>query len=320
MNRDLKNELPLKSYLLGDLGADERQRLEQQLMIDSGAFEELHWTEDEMIDEYLSGALSDREKERFENFFLSTPERHQKLSFAKALKRYVTEHRPKKVGRPLLHDLWQAFWHPQNQGLKWAFAASLLMVIAVGSWSTVQIRRLRAELDQAGTGGSRDQLAQMQGRTSELEAALRREQDRNSLLERQATELKRSGKGSLLSLSPGQLQSTLLSVVLTPGRFRDSGSVRKVQIPAGTDLVQIDLKLESRDYEQYQAALQRVGENAVLAQTSSITESSAQGALLRVIVPVTSLSRGDYVLKLSGQAAAGDFEDIGSCFFRVMPR
>ncbi len=87
MNANLEHELPLRPYLLGDLNSDEQQRLEQRLMIDSAAYEELNCVEDELIDDYLEGALSGNEKQKFENYFLSAPERRQKLDFASALKR-----------------------------------------------------------------------------------------------------------------------------------------------------------------------------------------------------------------------------------------
>jgi hypothetical protein len=78
--------------------------------------------------------------------------------------------------------------------------------------------------------------------------------------------------------------------------------------------------MESQDYPQYQATLQRVGEDMIWTQISSMTESDEQGRSLRLIVPAKLLGQGDYVLKLSGMSASGDFEDIGSYYFRVMPQ
>ena len=110
MNMDLKNEHTLKSYLLGDLNPDEQQRLEQHLMADSDAFEYLCCIEDELIEDYLEGVLSGRDREKFENFFLAAPERKQKLSFAKSLKRYVSEHKPKQSSQGGSGHVYQAMW------------------------------------------------------------------------------------------------------------------------------------------------------------------------------------------------------------------
>ena len=41
--------------------------------------------EEELIDDYLKGLLSAERRDRFEKYFLNTPERHRKLQFAQAL-------------------------------------------------------------------------------------------------------------------------------------------------------------------------------------------------------------------------------------------
>lgn len=320
MNIDLENDLPLKPYLLGDLNPDDQQRMEQRLMMDSAAFEELSWIEDELIDDYMEGALSGREKEKFENFFLSAPERRQKLSFAKALKRYATAHSLKENPWPIWRNFRQAFWHPPNPVLRWALAASLLLMIAGGSWSVLQISRLQKALEQAGTGESQKQFLEMKDQNSELTLALQREQARNKLLEQEATNLKSGEKRGLASLLPGQLQSTLIAVALTPGQLRDLGGSQKINIPVGTDLAQFDLKMEPQDYPQYQATLQRVDDGKIWTQISPRTKSGVQDQFLRLIVPANALRPGDHVLKLSGITAAGDFEDIGNYYFRIIPK
>src|SRR5205085_3167814 len=92
MNQHLEDQRFLKSYLLGELSKeDDRRHLEERLLTDEAFFEELLITEDELIDDYLKNALTDEEKRRFEDFFLLTSERQQKLRFVKALKKYVSE-------------------------------------------------------------------------------------------------------------------------------------------------------------------------------------------------------------------------------------
>lgn len=79
----------IKQYLLGELDSESRERLEEKLMTDDVRFEELLIAEDELIDEYLTDSLTLSECEHFLQYFLSTPERQQKLRFAKALRRYT---------------------------------------------------------------------------------------------------------------------------------------------------------------------------------------------------------------------------------------
>jgi len=320
MNMDPTNDLPLKSYLLGDLNPNEQQRLEQRLMIDSAAFEELRWIEDELIDDYLEGSLSGSEKEKFENFFLSTPERRQKLSFAESLKRYVAVHSSKENRWSIWWNSSKALWRSQNPVYRWCLAASLLLIIAGGSWSIAQISRLQKALEQGGSRASQMQLMEMQDRYSQMSMALQREQSRLRLLEQEAANLKQGVKPGNSSLLPGQLQTTLIAVTLPPGQLRDFGGSQRISIPAGTDLAQFDLKMEPEDYSQYRAILQNVDQDKIWTQISPMTESGMQGQFLRLIVPAKLLKPGDYVLKLSGVTAAGDFEDIGNYYFRVTAR
>jgi TolA-binding protein len=193
-------------------------------------------------------------------------------------------------------------------------------MIVGGSWSVLQISRLQKALEQARTGDSQKQLIEMQDRYSQLTAALQRDQAQLKLLEQEAANLKRGEKRGPSSLLPGQLQSTLIAVTLTPGQLRDFGGSPKIHIPAGTNLAQFDLKMEPEDYPQYQATLQPVDGGKIWTQISPKTESGTQGQFLRLIVPVNVLRPGDYVLKLSGKTTVGDFEDIANYYFRVIPR
>jgi CHAT domain-containing protein/tetratricopeptide (TPR) repeat protein len=82
----------MRRYLLGELAPAEQQQLEERLLLDDEAFEELLIVEDELIDEYVRQALTPAEQERCENFFLLPAERQEKLRFAVALGRYVAQH------------------------------------------------------------------------------------------------------------------------------------------------------------------------------------------------------------------------------------
>src|SRR5215210_1324124 len=80
----------IKQYLLGALSEEARQRVEKRLLTEADFLKELLSGEDELTDLYLNEALSDEDHDRFERHFLSTPERHQKLRFARALSSYVS--------------------------------------------------------------------------------------------------------------------------------------------------------------------------------------------------------------------------------------
>jgi hypothetical protein len=316
----LENEQHLRSFLLGNLNPDEQQSIEQRLMADSVALEELNWIEDELIDDYLEGNLPEHEKKRFEDLFLLAPERQHKLDFAYALKRYVAEHRPEEKARTIWKKPWLASWRPQDPILIWSLAASLILIVAGGSWSALQISKLRKALGQAGAEISQKQLMELQNRNSELASALQQEQSIRKQLEQESANLKSRDRDNSSFLLREQVQSALISVTLSPGLLRDTGGPQKIHIPSGTHMAQFDLKMEPQDYPRYQVTLQRVDKDKIWTQISPPTESVVEGQFFRLIVPAQIFQPGDYVLKLSGISATGDNEDIGNYYFRVIPK
>src|SRR5437773_6552778 len=90
MSEEVNDEEHLRKYLLGELPEAEQQAVEERLMIESELFDLIPVVEDELIDDYLGELLSSEERGKFESFFVSTPERRRKVSFAMALRRYVT--------------------------------------------------------------------------------------------------------------------------------------------------------------------------------------------------------------------------------------
>lgn len=79
----------MKSYLLGTLKADRQEAVEESILCDPQAYEELLFTEEELIDQYVAGSLSSSEQKQFETHFLITAERQKNLRFGRLLKRYV---------------------------------------------------------------------------------------------------------------------------------------------------------------------------------------------------------------------------------------
>lgn len=81
----------IRQYLLGTLEESERAEFEKHLLTDETLYDELLMQENELTDEYIADELSDRERQSYQNFFLSAPERHAKHRFALSLQRYARE-------------------------------------------------------------------------------------------------------------------------------------------------------------------------------------------------------------------------------------
>ena len=79
----------IRRYLLDDASDEERQRVEACLLEDDDYGEWLLLIEDELIDDYASGALPERERKLFARNFLVTPRQWQNLVIAQEMAKYA---------------------------------------------------------------------------------------------------------------------------------------------------------------------------------------------------------------------------------------
>ena len=82
----------MRAYLLGTLDTALKTDLEDKILYTPEVYEELLIVEEELIDQYVAGGLSQVERQEFETYFLITAERQNNLRFGQLLKRYVNSH------------------------------------------------------------------------------------------------------------------------------------------------------------------------------------------------------------------------------------
>ena len=94
MQEQINIQQGLRLWLLGLLSQEQGESLEQRLMTDTRAFDEIPIVEEELIDEYLSDELSESERGAFELFFMNSLERQRQFKVAKAWRSYVEREDP----------------------------------------------------------------------------------------------------------------------------------------------------------------------------------------------------------------------------------
>jgi anti-sigma factor RsiW len=95
MRKPYAPEATLIRYLLGELPPAERDAFEDNYFEISDLREQVDAMEDELIDSYVRGDLTPTQRQHFERWFLLSPERQEKLKFARALARYTLEPTPR---------------------------------------------------------------------------------------------------------------------------------------------------------------------------------------------------------------------------------
>lgn len=149
MARKDDEQNPVKRYLLKQLSHVEQQEIELRLLSDDSFSQELEIAEDELIDEYLADELSRDERLKFEQNFLTNPERNSRLRSGEALKRYVDRVAPAPRPQPRRFETWREWFGqpliPSATGpvailstpASVAISFLVLAVIAVTVWRSV---------------------------------------------------------------------------------------------------------------------------------------------------------------------------------------
>jgi anti-sigma factor RsiW len=324
MEQQTENEGLIARYLLGELPEEEQVRVEDRFFTDDEYFELLSAVEYDLIDDYVNGELTERERQQFEKHFLASPKRRQQVEYAKALMKSasateVMEMALPSEGRRESVSWWQsvlASLRPRSPLAAFSLAATL--VVGIGFvWLVVETGRLRNQLGQLQEERStlqqqeqefQQQVAQQRQRSDELAKQLDQERIERNRLERELAGLR-------------QPRSSFLSFILTPGLARSIEGAKKLVIPSGTDSIQLQLDLDRQDeYRSYRAELRTADGDEVWSQDMLRARPTDQGQAVFLTVPARLLASGDYLLTLSGLTTRGVFEAVGSYQFSVVRR
>src|SRR5438128_5515289 len=89
---DLMTEDSLIAYFLGALSESESRRLEEESLRNEDLFDQLHLTEETLIDAYVRGEMTLERKKLFERNYLNTQRRRETVELVSALlQKYHTE-------------------------------------------------------------------------------------------------------------------------------------------------------------------------------------------------------------------------------------
>jgi len=87
------SEKLISQYLLGELSEDQQVEIEDRAFADEEFMAGITAVENDLIDEYVRGQMSDADRRRFESRFLNSESRRKRIEFAKALTHLLAETR-----------------------------------------------------------------------------------------------------------------------------------------------------------------------------------------------------------------------------------
>jgi hypothetical protein len=325
------NEETITRYLLGDLPETKQVEIEDRAFQDKECLDSILAVENDLIDEYARGELSDSERFQFERRFLASAERRQKVDFARALASVVSEVPGDQRTVALtpawtsLRDSLVAFVRGLSPAMQFSLAFAALLMVIFGSWLMVATLRLRTEVEQLRAEQQSRQREQQdlnqrvdteRKRSEELAGQLQREQQERQANEQIISELQREKENSAK-----QSIRAIVSLALLPGISRSSNARPQLALPGTARLVRLQIGIDPEDrYKNFRVELRGPGGQQVLTRDGLSAHTTRAGRAIILSFPANMLSTGRYELTLKGSTGSGNTEDVGYYYFDVLKK
>jgi hypothetical protein len=298
----LLNQQSFREFLLGASDPGSEQQIEEGILDGSIESDLLRTTEDELIDDYLFGKLTQGEQEEFRVRFLSDPERRYRVEFAKTLLRYANAERgliqnARPAGMAKTHS-WGALW---RTAALVAMAASMVAAVLVG----LQNLRLSNEVKLART--SQDEV-------NRLRAALAAEKTRQA----QPTPTNTPVPAAHDERDGVKVAGSLASFDLLPEATRSLRQEVMLRVPSRAQVVWINLEFSDPLSGKLREELAPRGAKDPLWIQEFTISFASPIARNSIAVPSSVLSPGDYEIKVKQGERDAALQDVQTYSFRVI--
>ncbi|HSE20730.1 MAG TPA: hypothetical protein VLB68_03705 [Pyrinomonadaceae bacterium] len=322
------NDETIIAYLLGELPEDESERIERRYLEDESLFQRLEELEDELVDDYVGGALAPTRNAAFENHFLRTTERFEKVEFARAMaaraslwkKSRETEiDRPKKVVDIRTAELSKrdrSRTSPRWRELTAIAAALLFAVASAGLWFRVSSLQRQLETAKREQANLRQSEADSRKNTGELQVQLSEEQKQSQALEEKIKELEK-----LSSLDPANpvVYAVQLGIdyLISDSKGTGPPKVKTVTIPQQTSLLRLAVDFPKSDFQTFRVILRRHDRSTVWTRGGLKARPIRDNQNISLAIPADRITNGEYDLVLSGVNSSGDTESVAHYALKV---
>ena len=306
MSNEMGEIATIRKYLLGDLPETEAERIERLYFADGQAVDEIWAVFGEMAEGQLSGALPESEARRFEQKLRSSPVLSEMFENEKALFDYaagiITGAPPQVKSNDPVAGGWRQwrisarFFKPPR--LMIVGVVALITLVALGAWFglTTPENTDPADLRQANTREQKgpDSVAQP---AADSQRQARSGRDENGgPAEGKMPAVVQPGQGKS---APGTGGKTTVTFLLLASGTRGDESYTTLEIPAGTEIVQLEFEPPTDDCHVFSAVL-KTGSDEELQRWNNLRTQRAHHAMrvARLRISAASLKNADYVMRL----------------------
>jgi hypothetical protein len=321
------NEELIVRYLLGELDEKEQVELEDHAFRDEQYMQSVLAVESDLIDEYIRGEIPADRTKQFENYFLASAERRDKVEFARALATISTEQQATQAAAsvrlqapPVRENAFLAFIRSLNPVAAFSLAAAALILVFGIVWLVRDGLRSRTQLAQQ-QAEQREREAQQR----QLEEQITRERKRNEeIAAQQQKEVKEGPTPQTPRQQPSPESpappSAVAALVLLPGLSRGSGGVPTLTVNPTIGTVRLLVGIDPQDdYPRFKVEVRNQNNKLVGGQNSLTLRKTRAGRTVVVDLSASKLTPGRYELALKGMNE-GAVEDLGYYYFDVQKK
>lgn len=306
----------IRLFLLGRLNENERSSFDERLFVDDELEERVRLAECEIVDDYAAERLSAQERELFNERFMRTAERKQKLAVSQALRNYSSSHAAYKKNvaeienTPPRRGKFLSLFGFNRPALAFAASFGALALLVGIVWFI--------------TRNARDRNEPAIVRQETLPTPTPQISTPSVTTPTPSPDITASPTPAP-KITPPPVEPTqaplIATAVLMPGALRDGGNMARITLPkGGRDLVRLQLTLESNEPGTYRAEL-LTAESQPISIAGKLKASNTNGAAKVIFdIPARLLKIGDYQVKLSRRAAGGSIEGVGLYYFRALQK
>jgi hypothetical protein len=318
----------LHAYLLGRLPEEDVERLDEMTFTDPDFAEELTAAEKDLIDAYVNGELNGEDLLNFESYYLATPLRRKKVTFARALNDFTAEKEaasPFVPVRMAITEQAETGWlrnllagRMPIFGTAAAFAAILLLLF--GAFLVFNGLRDRPGNDIAGltnadgrNGSNTISIEPTPFPTQSVTPINANVPDNTAVT---PTPLVRTTPTPERTPKPETPTAPVIATFFLPPPLRGAGELVNVKLAPKTEFADFSIGLETNDFASYRIELRGAADGRQIWQSGSVR--SRGGKSLNVRVPARVLKEQIYSFTVQGNSAAGTSETVGDYSFRVI--
>ena len=331
MKQNIFDENQLRSFLLGELSENEQTNIAQAAFADEDLLAHLQTVENDLIDEYVRGEITQNEKQNFERMFLTSAERKQKIEFAQAFTEFKENNAAltqtgKLASKFERKDFWQTVF-PNYFKPQLAFAAIALFVLLIGWLIFFDSGKGKTEIAEQNnvnailsptpnqtTNNVNNQTANRTSISPNVSPTSGTTSAPDKPNQNKQNNTQPTSPKPAPSIKPNAPARTFAALIFPIGMTRDDrGKLLQLNLPANVRNARLIFNLEKGDeYKDYQIQIRnRSGANAF--------ESTARrsGQTVIVSIPAARLAAGKYETVLRG-ASKDQSQTIGYYDFEIV--